>query len=209
MPQAANLLANVLQAIGYAFLPALLLPFLALLTPRIHPFTRTLCDLINTFSHAIGSLVRWLYPLLVLSVVWTVFALSIFGIASTKLDESAIYLHAFTLMLGAAATLLADEHVRVDILYGRLSPEGQSLTDFCAFYLLLAPLMLHILWTAQAPTRFAWAVLEGSADADGIRGQFLLKTLIPAFAVLMLAQGVSLASRAAMRLRPRVAENGT
>ena len=209
MPQAADLLANALHIVGYAFLPVLLLPFLVLLTPRIHPFARTLCDLIDAFSHGLGSLVRWLYPLLVLSVVWTVFALSIFGIASTKLDESAIYLHAVALMLGAAATLLADEHVRVDILYGRFSPEGRSLTDFCAFYLLLAPLMLLILWTAQAPTRFAWAVLEGSADADGIRGQFLLKTLIPAFAVLMLAQGVSLASRAAMTLRSQVVENGT
>ena len=66
MPQAANLLANALEAIGYAFLPALLLPFITLLTPRIHPFARTLCDLIDTFSHAIGSLVRWLYPLLVM-----------------------------------------------------------------------------------------------------------------------------------------------
>ena len=201
MPQAANLLANALQAIGYAFLPILLLPFLVLLTPRIHPFARALCDLIDTLSRALGSLVRWLYPLLVLTVVWTVFALSIFGIASTKLDESAIYFHAFALMLGAAATLLADEHVRVDVLYGGLSEGGRRMVDFCGFHLLLAPLMLVVLWMSQAPTRFAWAVLEGSADADGIRGQFLLKTLIPAFAVLMLAQGVSLASRAAMGIR--------
>ena len=209
MPQAANLLANALQAVGYAFFPTLLLPFAALLAPRTHPFAQALCDLIDTVTQALGSLVRWLYPVLVLSVVWTVFALSIFGIASTKLDESAIYLHAVALMLGAAATLLADEHVRVDVLYGRLSPGSRDIVDFCAFYFLLAPLMLVVLWTAQAPTRFAWAVLEGSADADGIRGQFLLKTLIPAFAVLLLAQGLSLASRAAMRLSHKVVEDGT
>ena len=196
-----DMIANALHGIGWAFLPLTLLPVIALATSKSHGFARSACDLVEAFNRALGSGVRWLYPALVISVVFTVFALSIFGWASTKLDESAKYLHATALMLGAGATLLADEHVRVDVFYAGMRPTTQRLVDFCGFYGLLLPLMLAILWQSQGFTRFAWQIFEGSPDADGLPGQFLLKTLIPAFAVIMIAQGTAIATRAAMALR--------
>ncbi|MCF6275567.1 MAG: hypothetical protein L3J05_07370, partial [Robiginitomaculum sp.] len=39
---------------------------------------------------------------------------------------------------------------------------------------------------------------EGSAETDGIRGVFILKTFISIFALMMLAQGLSIAGRAAL-----------
>jgi TRAP-type mannitol/chloroaromatic compound transport system permease small subunit len=137
--------------------------------------------------------------------VFTVFALSIFGWASTKMDESAKYLHATAIMLGASATLLANEHVRVDVLYARMNPTTRSVVDFCGFYLLLLPLMLAILWESLSTVGFSWAIFEGSPDADGLRGEFLLKTLIPVFALLMIAQGTAIATRAALSLRGKEA----
>ena len=189
-----------MQAVGWLLFPALMLPVLVLVTDRTHALATTVADTLDPINRAIGEAAKWLLPVLVLSVVWTVFALSIFGMASTKLDESAIYLHATVLMLGSAAALLADAHVRVDIFHSGLGPDARARVEICGFYLLLAPLMLIILWMSQSQVAFSWAVLEGSADADGIRGQFLLKTLIPAFALLMLAQGLAIATRAALRL---------
>ena len=201
MPDITATLGNMLQAIGYAFLPLLLLPFALLLTRRLDPFATTLCDLVDAFNSSLGRAVMWLLPLLVLSVVFTVFALSIFGWASTKMDESAKYLHATAIMLGAASALLANEHVRVDVLYLKLPARAKALVDFAGFYILLAPLMLAILWESQSATAFSWAILEGSPDADGLRGEFLLKTLIPVFAITMIAQGLSIAARAAKTIR--------
>jgi len=195
------LLGEALQGIGWAFLPFVLLPFIALTLPRSHGFALAVASLIDDISRWIGETVKWFLPALVLSVVFTVFALSIFGWASTKLDESAKYLHAFALMLGASSALLADEHVRVDVLYSRMDEPTKRLVDFAGFYVLLLPLMLTILWESQSATAFSWAIFEGSPDADGLRGEYLLKTLIPAFAVLMIAQGLAIATRAAVVMR--------
>ena len=194
-------LGDALQAIGWACLPLLLLPFLLIALPIRRDHAAALVDVIDGFHGWLGSVVRWFYPVLVVSVVFTVFALSIFGWASPKLDESAIYLHAFALMLGMAPTLMAGEHVRVDVVYERLSPGHRQLVNLVGFYVLLVPLMIAILWESQSATAFSWAILEGSPDADGIRGRFLLKTLIPVFAITMLTQGLSMASRSALVLR--------
>jgi len=196
-----QLLGDAIQGIGWAFLPFTLLPLLVLIWRGSHGFATTLSDLIDGMNRAIGEAVKWLLPILVLSVVFTVFALSIFGWASTKFDESAKYFHATALMLGMGAALLANEHVRVDVLYTRMSTSTKSLVDFCGFYMLLLPLMLAILWQSQSATAFSWAIFEGSPDADGIRGEFLLKTLIPLFAVLMITQGTAIATRAALTLK--------
>jgi len=192
---------EALRGIGWAFLPLTLLPVFCLLFPRLQAFALTFCDLIDDLNRWIGEMVKWLLPILVLSVVFTVFALSIFGWASTKMDESAKYLHAAVIMLGASTTLLANEHVRVDVLYARMRPTTKSVVDFCGFYLLLLPLMLAILWESLSTVGFSWRIFEGSPDADGLRGEFLLKTLIPVFAVLMIAQGTAIATRAALVLR--------
>ena len=194
-------LGNAVQSIGWAALPCLLLPVLALLMPLSHGFALAVASLIDDVSRGVGEVVKWAMPVLVLSVVFTVFMLSIFGWASTKMDESAVYLHAFALMLGASAALLADEHVRVDVLYARLAERTKALVNFAGFYALLVPLMLAVVWESQSATAFSWAILEGSPDADGLRGRFLLKTLIPAFAVMMLAQGMAIAVRAAVAMR--------
>ena len=196
-----NTLGNAVQGMGWAALPFLLLPMLALLAPRTHGFALAVASVLDDASRGIGEVVKWTLPVLVLSVVFTVFMLSIFGWASIKMDESAVYLHAFALMLGASAALLADEHVRVDVLYARMSAQTQALVDFAGFYALLTPLMLVVVWESQSATAFSWAILEGSPDADGIRGRFLIKTLIPAFAVMMLAQGMAIAVRAAVAMR--------
>jgi len=113
----------------------------------------------------LGEITKWLLPLLVLVVAFTVFALSIFGQSWTKLFESAEYLHASVIMLA-----------------------------------LLVPVCLIILWNSQSFVSFSWRIFEASSEADGIRGEFLLKTLIPLFASMMILQGLAIALRAAMCL---------
>lgn len=196
-------LAAALTAIGWAFLPALLLPAILIFYNKnntLNNISQAITALIDEFSYRIGEAVKWLLPLLVLSIAFTVFALSIFGQSWTKLFESAEYLHASVIMLGAAATLLAGKHVRVDVFHSNMSPKSRALVDFIGFYALLLPVCLIILWNSQSTIYSSWRILEGSAEADGIRGEFLLKTLIPIFAILMILQGLAIALRAAMRL---------
>lgn len=201
-----DIIANLgpaLQAIGWVFLPILILPVIYLFLPNIkalQSISNALIRTIDSFSYLIGEVTKWLLPILVITVAFTVFALSIFGQSWTKLFESADYLHASVIMLGAAATLLAGQHVRVDVFHTRMSAKARALVDFIGYYALLVPVCLIIIWNSQSFVSFAWRIFEGSNEADGIRGEFLLKTLVPIFAVMMILQGLAIALRAAMCL---------
>ena len=200
-PDLLVILGRFFQGAGWALLPFIALPFLVLIAPGnilLQNLSRGIIEIGDRFSYSIGEAVKWLLPLLVLSIAFSVFALSIFGLSWTKLFESAEYMHAAVIMLGAAATLLAGQHVRVDIFHTRMRKKSRALVDFCGFYILMVPLCLILLWNSQSFIAFSWQIFEGSAEADGIRGEYLLKTLIPIFAVMMILQGLAIALRAAL-----------
>jgi len=198
------MIGGSLQAIGWVFLPLLAWPIVHLIfgrKPFIRSFSEGLISLIDSLIYWLGEGAKWLLPLLVLSVAASVFALSIFGVTTTKWLESAKYFQAFIIMLGAAAALLASQHVRVDIFHTRMTDIGKARIDLIGYFVLLLPVCVLLIWNAQSFVSVAWSIREGSSEADGIRGVYILKTLIPIFAITMLTQALAIATRAAMTLR--------
>ena len=66
------------------------------------------------------------------------------------------------------------------------------------------PFALTLMWLSVPYAARSWAILERSQEVGGVPLVFLLKTLIPLFALLMALQGVAQAIRAAAALaRPR------
>jgi len=108
-------------------------------------------------------------------------------------------------LLGSAATLLAGQHVRVDIFHAKMPPKSKALVDIVGFYALLIPFCIILIWNAQGFITLAWSSFEGSDESDGIRGVFIQKTCMSLFAVMMLAQGLSIAGRAALFMRGNLA----
>jgi len=198
-PALLALFGSILKAIGWVFLPILLLPVLCLLLPKnrfLNELQYGLIEMIDGFNAKMGEWVKWLLVTLVVSVAFGVIALSIFGQAWTKFDESSTYFHATVILLGSAATLLAGQHVRVDIVYTRLKSKTKALVDILGFYALLVPFCLILIWNAQNFVMLSWRSFEGSAESDGIQGIFILKTLVSIFAISLLLQGMSIAGRA-------------
>ncbi len=115
---------------------------------------------------------------------------------SIQLQESIIYMHGILFMLAAAGTLLADDHVRVDIFYRSMGPKKQAAVNFFGCLVFLIPFCLLILYTAQDYVSLAWRVREGSRETGGIQAVYLLKTVIPIMAGLLLLQAVSVLLKA-------------
>ena len=199
-------LGQILRAVGWVFLPFLCLPLLCLFFPKsifLADVQTILISIIDSVNARIGEGVKWLLVIMVVSIAFGVIALSIFGQSATKFDESAIYFHAFVILLGSAATLLAGQHVRVDVFHSKMNKQAKAFVDLVGFYALLIPFCIVLIWNAQSFVGLAWVSLEGSAESDGIRGVFLLKTCVSIFAIMMLAQGMSIAGRAALLLTGR------
>lgn len=151
---------------------------------------------IDRLNAAIGRTVAWLCLLVVLVQFAVVLMRYVFGLGSIWLTETIVYGHAAVLMLAAAWTLREGGHVRVDIFYADAGPRRRALVDLCGALLLLLPFMLVLLWFAVPYVSRSWAILETSRETSGLPAVYLLKTLIPLFAVTMALQGVAQAIRA-------------
>ena len=150
---------------------------------------------LDNFAEKTGRLVAWL-TLAIVIVTFTVVVLRyLFNSGSIALQESVSYLHAMVFMLGAAYTLKHDGHVRVDIIYQKLAPRARAWIDLLGTLLLLFPVCLFMLYTSMGYVTAAWAIQEGSREAGGLDGVYLLKTAIPVMAILLLLQGCSLLIR--------------
>ncbi|KPQ12153.1 MAG: TRAP-type histidine uptake transport system small permease component [Saliniramus fredricksonii] len=160
-----------------------------------------IADALDWINRIVGNVVMWFALAMVLLQFALVILRYVFGIASIFAGEGVLYLHAGLFMLGAGYTLLLQGHVRVDIFYARRSRRGQAIIDIFGHLALLGPALVILLYWSWPMVRRSWAILEGPISVGGIPASFLLKSLIPAFCVLLLIQGVSALIRDLIRLR--------
>lgn len=163
-----------------------------------HRFLLRLLTILERINGALGSRIAWLALAMVLVQFLVVLLRYVFGIGSIALQESIVYMHAMLFMLAAGYTLLKDGHVRVDIFYRSAPPRRQALVNLIGVYLFLIPFMGLVITAAEPYVAQSWQVFEGSKETSGIQGVFLLKSIIPAFGVLFLIQGLALAIRSAL-----------
>jgi TRAP-type mannitol/chloroaromatic compound transport system permease small subunit len=158
---------------------------------------------IDRLTTVIGRAVAWLALAIVLLQFALVVGRYVFGFGSIWLSETVIYFHATLFMLAAAWTLRAGGHVRVDIFYAEASPRTRALVDLIGALILLLPFALVLVWLSVPYAARSWAILERSQETSGLPLVFVLKTVIPLFAMLMALQGIAQAIRALAVLRSR------
>jgi TRAP-type mannitol/chloroaromatic compound transport system permease small subunit len=122
------------------------------------------------------------------------------GLSSNLWIELQWYLFSLVFLLGAAYTLKSDDHVRVDVMYSRLSRRGQAWINILGTVLFLLPFCGVLLWMSIPFVGNSWAILEGSPDPGGLP-RYPIKTAIPVALVLVMAQGGSLLIRGVATLR--------
>ena len=160
-----------------------------------------LADLLDAVNRAVGHVVRWMALAMMLVQFAIVLLRYVFGLSDIALNESVLYMHSALFMLGAGYTLLVDGHVRVDIFYAKASARRKAAIDVFGHLCLLIPSMTVLLIWTWPSVRNAWAILEGPISVGGIPASFLLKSLIPAFCVLLLVQSAACLLRDLARYR--------
>jgi TRAP-type mannitol/chloroaromatic compound transport system permease small subunit len=111
-------------------------------------------------------------------------------LSSNTYVELQWYLFSLVFLLGGAWTLKHGGHVRVDVVYGRLSARARAWIDVAGTVLFLLPfcaLMLVLAWPYVANSI---AVREGSPDPGGL-ARYPIKAAIPVAFALLFLQGVS------------------
>lgn len=147
--------------------------------------------IMDAFSEKTGAVVSWLSTLLVIAVFYDVIMRYVFRNGSIAIQELQWHIFSVIFLLGAAFTLKRDGHVRVDIIYTKMSRKAKAWVDFVCTFIFLIPFSIIIIYSTQMFIMGSWAVREISPDPGGLPFRYLLKAMIPAGFVLLILQGIS------------------
>ena len=154
-----------------------------------------LSRMIDGLNHRVGRLVSWLTLAMVIIGSYNTLARYIDRYVGGQLSSNAYlelqwYLFTLVFLLGASYTFRSNAHVRVDLLYGRLSERGRAWIDLVGTLGLMLPFCTFALWVSWPSVRNSWAVREVSSDPGGLARYPIKSVILIAFALLVL-QGVS------------------
>ncbi|MCS6878011.1 MAG: TRAP transporter small permease subunit [Geminicoccaceae bacterium] len=125
------------------------------------------------------------------------------GFGRVWMQELYVVLAGVSFMLVLSRVHGEDGHVRVDIFWRRWPERRRDLVELAGNLLFVVPWTLVLLWSSRGFVALSWSVLEPSAQAGGLPGLFLVKSVIPLAAVLLLLQALAGAVRAGFRLAGR------
>lgn len=145
---------------------------------------------IDWLNARFGAIATWLVLLACLISAGNAMVRYGFSISSNAWLEVQWHMFAGVVMMGAAYTLRMNEHVRVDVIYGRLGARTRAWVDLLgmlAFLLPVVVLMARLSWPVFAT---AFSTNEMSNNPGGLP-MWPAKAMLPLGFVLLTLQGVS------------------
>ena len=127
----------------------------------------------------------------------------VFDYSSNAYLEIQWYLFSVIFLFGAGYTLLRNEHVRIDIIQGRLSPRAQNWIDVVGIVLFLWPMSFIIMYLGWPLFVDSYAREEVSTNAGGLI-IWPARLMVPVGFALLLVQSVSELIKRIAFLRGRI-----
>ena len=150
-------------------------------------------NFIDSINDWIGRAISWLLVLMVLNVFFVVVLRYVFGFGAIWMQESYVWSHSIVFLLGAGYTLLHKGHVRIDLFYRTASNKYKSLIDLLGSVFFALPVIYCIFIKSLPMVERSWKVFEKSAEAGGLPGLFLFKSVLLIYSILFGIQFISLA----------------
>lgn len=149
------------------------------------------------FIRLVDGLSRWLgiaasWALLAACVISAGNAISRYALnmSSNGWLEAQWYLFGMAVCAGAPMLLRLNEHVRVDVIYGNLSPRAKAWVDTLGLLLVLLPVCGLVVYLSWQFVLDSYHQQEHSPSAGGLL-RWPIKAAIPAGFALLALQGVA------------------
>ncbi len=114
-----------------------------------------------------------------------------FGTGSIAMQDLAAYAFAVFLITSLPVCLARGGHVRVEVFSERMGPGYLRAADTVALVIFLIPLFALIIWAGWSDLLYSWRVRQGSVTPGGLGGLYMVKTVLPVSAALMIVQGIA------------------
>jgi len=145
---------------------------------------------IDALNELVGRWVYWLVLIVVLESAGNAIVRKLFNSSSNALLEMQWYLFSAVFLLCAGWTLLRNEHVRIDIIQGRLSARAQAWIDVFGTLFFLMPMVGIFIWLSIPWFLRTYQEHEISGSAGGLI-LWPARILVPIGFALLALQSVS------------------
>jgi len=149
-----------------------------------------LSRLIDRISDRIGHWMYWLILAAVLISAANAVVRKAFNYSSNSFLEIQWYLFSAIFLFCAGYTLKNNEHVRIDVISGRLSARARAWIDVFGTLFFLLPMATLIMWLSWPLFVDAWTRNEVSTNAGGLV-IWPARLMVPVGFFLLILQGVA------------------
>ena len=167
---------------------------------------------IDRVSEWTAAGLMWLTSAMVLITAYNVFERYFLHHNTSSLIELNWHFYSLIYLLGAAYTFKHDGHVRVDLVYHRLSPRAKTWVNLFGTVFFMLPVCFVIVYVSlhhRLGFNFSfvgrsWHTLERSPDPGGLPARYLLKAALPLGFFMLAVQGIAEIIRNVLQLKGRV-----
>lgn len=145
---------------------------------------------IDTLNERVGHLVYWLVLVAVLISATNAVVRKAFNVSSNAFLELQWYLFSAIFLFCAGYTLLKNQHVRIDVIAGRLSARAQAWIDILGTIFFLFPMAIMIMILSWPVFVIALERGEVSSNAGGLI-VWPARLMVPIGFLLLVLQGAS------------------
>jgi TRAP-type mannitol/chloroaromatic compound transport system permease small subunit len=148
-------------------------------------------DRVTAFVRGVGLVAACvLLPAQIVLSAGSVIARRFLHFQLTPLQELEWHLFFALVFLTLGSAYLADRHVRIDILRDRMSARTRAVIEIGGFFLALLPFSLVVIYLGTIPVWDAFTVGERSRAPLGLSHRWIIKSMIPVGALLLLLAGL-------------------
>lgn len=146
--------------------------------------------LIDGLSEAVGRATIWLVLVVVLISAGNAVSRFSLDLSSNGMLEIQWYLFSAIFLFCSAYVLKKNEHIRIDVIAGRLSERAQNWIDVFGILVFLLPMAVLIAWTGWPVFMNAWNSGEMSPNPGGLI-RWPVRLMLPLGFCLLILQAIS------------------
>jgi len=147
-------------------------------------------SLIDDLNERVGRAMIWLVLIVVVISAGNAVFRFAFNMSSNALLEIQWYLFSAIFLLSAGYVLKKNEHIRIDVVFGRYTERTQNWIDVFGFLAFLLPMGILIGYLSWAVFTLAWNSGEMSSNPGGLI-RWPVRLMMPVGFLLLVLQGLS------------------
>lgn len=146
---------------------------------------------VDRFSKCQATVVCWLIFALIFTLTYEITARYFFGSPTVWAYDFTYMLYGSLFMLGAAYTLLVDQHVRIEFIHYAMPPRMREIVEIIGYLIFFFPAIGALLYVGVDFALESWTLGEHAKQSIWAPPIYPFKTILPVGALLLFIQGMA------------------